>query len=220
MERLSSLQDFRCLALNFPWDLHPRLAHAVPIGTKTKTIALRLRNLVQLSLPSCAHKLPDADATRLNTFKKILTVLYFVFNVYAFGGGVMQGVMNYPAWKLIGAEEFPAFHQSIDSRIFVFFVPIFFLSVPISILMIWFGHPSISRRLIVLMALLNLSIFLVTIFLAIPIQDQLALGKSVEQIDALIFYDRYFRIVPGFCGVIVTSLMLYQVQNRPATSAS
>ncbi len=70
------------------------------------------------------------------------------------------------------------------------------------------------------MALLNLSIFLVTIFLAIPIQDHLALGKSVEQIDALIFYDRYFRIVPGFCGVIVTSLMLYQVQNRPATSAS
>ncbi|MEO8271282.1 MAG: hypothetical protein ABI557_16290, partial [Aureliella sp.] len=77
--------------------------------------------------------------------------------MYAFGGGVMQGVMNYPAWKLIGAEAFPAFHQSIDSRIFVFFVPVFFLSVPISILMIWFGNPSISRRLIVLMALLNLS---------------------------------------------------------------
>ena len=42
-ERLSSLQDFRCLALNFPWDLHPRLAHAVPIGTNAKTIAPRFR---------------------------------------------------------------------------------------------------------------------------------------------------------------------------------
>ncbi len=41
---LSSLQDFRCLALNYTWDLHPRLAHAVPIGTKAKTIAPRIRS--------------------------------------------------------------------------------------------------------------------------------------------------------------------------------
>jgi hypothetical protein len=62
-------------------------------------------------------------------FKNILTVFYFIFNTYTFGGGVMQGVMNYPAWKIIGATEFPAFHQSVDSRIFLFFVPIVFLSV-------------------------------------------------------------------------------------------
>ncbi len=31
------------LALSFTWDLHPRLAHAVPVGTKTKTIAPRFR---------------------------------------------------------------------------------------------------------------------------------------------------------------------------------
>ena len=42
-ERLSSLQDFRCSALSFTWDLHPRLSHAVPIGTKTKAIAPRFK---------------------------------------------------------------------------------------------------------------------------------------------------------------------------------
>ena len=36
---LSSLQDFHCGALYFTWDMHPRLAHAVPIGSKIKTIA-------------------------------------------------------------------------------------------------------------------------------------------------------------------------------------
>jgi hypothetical protein len=59
-------------------------------------------------------------------FKNTMTILYLMSSVYAFGGGIMQGVMNYPAWRIIGPTEFPAFHQSIDSRIFLFFVPIFF----------------------------------------------------------------------------------------------
>ncbi len=70
-------------------------------------------------------------------FRCVLTSLYFLTNVYAFGGGVMQGAMNYPAWKLSEPADFPAFHKSINWRIFLFFVPVFFLSVPISILMIW-----------------------------------------------------------------------------------
>ncbi len=40
--RLSSLQDFCRSALYFTWDWHPRLAPAVPIGTKTKTFAPRI----------------------------------------------------------------------------------------------------------------------------------------------------------------------------------
>ncbi len=147
-------------------------------------------------------------------FKNTLTVLYFMFNVYAFGGGVMQGVMNYPAWKIIGAAEFPAFHQSVDSRIFLFYVPIFFLSVPVSILMIWFGHPAISRRLLLAMAFINMFIFIVTITLAIPIQSQLAEMKSVELIDKLIFYDRYLRNCPGFIGMILNFVMLHQILRK------
>ncbi len=95
----------------------------------------------------------------------------------------MQGVMNYPAWKLIGPGDFPAFHQSIDGRIFLFFVPVFFLSVLISILMIWFGHPAISFKLRVFAALLTLVIFIATLALAIPIQEKLAVTKSAELID-------------------------------------
>jgi hypothetical protein len=146
--------------------------------------------------------------------KNILTVFYFIFNIYAFGGGVMQGVMNYPAWKIIGAAEFPAFHQSVDSRIFLFFVPIVFLSVPVSILMIWFGHPAISRKLLLAMAFINLFIFVVTVTLAIPIQVQLAQTKSIELIDKLIFYDRYLRIIPGLIGIILTFTMLHQILRK------
>ncbi|WP_425618485.1 hypothetical protein NA78x_002192 [Anatilimnocola sp. NA78] len=147
------------------------------------------------------------------TFRNALTSLYLLTSVYAFGGGVMQGVMNYPAWKLIGPAEFPAFHQSIDGRIFLFFVPVFFLSVPISILMIWFGHPAISRTLRVAAALLTLVIFVATLALAIPIQEKLAVTQSKELIDELILYDRYLRTIPGIFVMALNFAMLQQLMR-------
>lgn len=144
-------------------------------------------------------------------FRNTLTAFYFMASVYAFGGGVMQGVMNYPAWREVGSAEFPAFHQSVDSRIFLYFVPIFFLSVPASILMIWFGHPAISRRLIAAAAVLNLLILATTLGLAIPIQSQLAVEKSAELIDKLILYDRLLRTVPGMAVMVLNFVMLQQV---------
>ena len=71
-ERLSSLQDFRCWALYFTWDLHPRLAHAVPIGTKTKTIAPRFKEqksrktLRAICLDNPNGLTAQASALRLN----------------------------------------------------------------------------------------------------------------------------------------------------------
>ena len=133
--------------------------------------------------------------------------------MYAFGGGVMQGVMNYPAWKLIGPAEFPAFHQSIDGRIFLFFVPIFFLSVPLSVLMIWFGHPAISLKLRLAAALLTILIFIVTLALAIPIQEKLSVTQSTELIDELIWYDRYLRTIPGLVVMALNFTMLRQLMR-------
>ena len=125
----------------------------------------------------------------------------------------MQGVMNYPAWKLIGPAEFPAFHQSIDGRIFLFFVPVFFLSVPISVLMIWFGHTAIECRLRIVTALLTLVIFLATLALAIPIQEKLAVTQSTELIDELILYDRYLRTIPGMIVMALNFAMLQQLMR-------
>ena len=125
----------------------------------------------------------------------------------------MQGVMNYPAWKLIGPAEFPAFHQSIDGRIFLFFVPVFFLSVPISVLMIWFGHPAIERKLCMVAALLTLVIFFATLALAIPIQEKLAITQSTELIDKLILYDRYLRTIPGILVMVLNFGMLQQLMR-------
>lgn len=158
--------------------------------------------------------------TESSRFKNILTVLFFVSNIYSFGGGVMAGVICYRALHLIGAAEFIAFHQSYEGRVELFFVPVFFSSVVISILMIWFGHPAISRKLILAMAGINVFIFAVTAALCIPIHNQLELGKSIELIDKLVLYDNYLRNIPGLVGVLLNAAMLYQVLSSPQTDGA
>ena len=147
-------------------------------------------------------------------FENILTILYFLSTTYSFGGGVVEGVVNYPAWKIVNATDFIEYHQFVGSRLIIFFVSVFFLSVPISVLMIWFRHPAISRNLMLIAVVLNLFIFAVTITLAIPIQTHLAQGKSIELIDSLIFYDNYFRILPGLILMIINAFMLTQILRK------
>ena len=147
-------------------------------------------------------------------FRNILTVCYFVVSTVSFGGGTLQGIGNYAAWKLVGAQEFPAFHQAVDDRVFTFFVPIVFVSIPISILMIWFRHPAISRNLVIVAVLLNLFIFAVTVTLAIPIHAQLSQAKSAELIDKLVFYHNYLRTIPGLVLMFFNCLMLYEVVKK------
>jgi|SRR5215471_6320447 len=147
--------------------------------------------------------------------RQLLTILYFFLTIYSFSGGTVQGVANYSAWKLIGAEDFPTVHKFINARIFVFYVPFFFLSVLVNIALIWFHHPAISTTLIVIAAVLNLFIWVVTAVLAIPIHKQLDQAKSVELIDKLAAVHLYLRVIPGLILMIVSAVMMYQAFEVP-----
>jgi hypothetical protein len=61
----------------------------------------------------------------MNT-RNVLAIVYFVLTIYSFSGGLVHGVANYPAWKLIRAEDFPAVHKYVNSRIFAVYVPFLF----------------------------------------------------------------------------------------------
>src|SRR5713226_6803479 len=137
----------------------------------------------------------------------ILTVAYFVLAIYDFGGGVISGVLYYPSWKLVGAEDLPDVHKSVLSRIFVF-VPFVFLAVLVNLLLIWFHHPAMSTPLICIAAALHLFILVVSFTLFLPIHSQLDKAKSVELIDRLVAYDRYLRLVPGCIIMTATIVML------------
>jgi hypothetical protein len=143
--------------------------------------------------------------------RNVLTIVYFVLTIYSFSGGLAHGVANYSSWKLISAEDFPVVHKYVSRRLLAVYVPFFFLSVVANILLIWFHPPAISTMLVVIAAVLNLFIWVITMTLAIPIQKQLDQVKSTELIDRLVGVIRYLRIIPGSLVMIVTALMMYQV---------
>jgi len=115
---------------------------------------------------------------------------------------------------LIGATEFPAVHQAVASQTINLFLPFNLLSLPLNFGMIWFRHPAVNRKLVFLVALLNLFIFIVTITLAIPIQDQLDQHKSIALIDQLIWHHFYLRTLPGLIVLSAIIIILYQVISK------
>ena len=143
--------------------------------------------------------------------RNVLTVVYFVLAIYSFSGGLVNGVANFSSWKLISAEDFPVVHKYVTKRILAVYVPFFFLSIPVNIFLIWFHPPAISTMLVVIAAVLNLFIWVVTATLAIPIHKQLDQAKSTELIDRLVKVHLYLRVIPGSLAMIVTALMMYQV---------
>ena len=100
--------------------------------------------------------------------RELLTILYFFLTIYSFSGGAVQGIANYSSWKLVGAEEFPTVHKYVNRRIFLIYVPLFLLTVLINIVLIWFHPPAISTMLVVIAAVLNLFIWIITATMAIP----------------------------------------------------
>jgi hypothetical protein len=142
--------------------------------------------------------------------RECLTILYFFLTIYSFSAGAVQGIANYSAWKLIGAEDFPAVHQYISRRILRVYVPFFFLSVMANIVLIWFHHPAVSTTLIVIAAVVNLFIWIITATQAIPIHKQLDRAKSFKLIDRLVAVHLYLRLIPGVIVMIITAAMMYQ----------
>jgi hypothetical protein len=141
----------------------------------------------------------------------ILTVAYFVLVVYAFSGGLLLGITDYPLWKLISAEDFPAFHRSYVRRTSIFYVPFVFLGVLVNVVLIWFHHPAMSTPLIGIATVLYLFIVVVTATLVIPIHKQLDQAKSVELIDRIVSYHLYLRVIPGLIKMVAVIILLHQV---------
>lgn len=142
--------------------------------------------------------------------RELLTILFSFLTIYSFSAAAVHGIANYSAWKLIGPEDFPAVHKYVNRRIFIVYVPFFFLTVLVNIVLIWFHPPAVSTKLVVIAAVLNLFIWIITAALAIPIHKQLDQAKSGELIDRLVRVHLYLRVIPGLILMVVTGVMMHQ----------
>jgi hypothetical protein len=154
----------------------------------------------------------------MNRLPRVLASTYLLLSIYSIGGGVVEGFVYYPAWKVVGPAEFPGFHRSLSDRLIPSFVVPFFLSVLVNLLLVRYRPPELPRRLVLLALGLNVLIVAVTLALAIPIQTQLSVAQSVELIDRLIGYDLLLRLAPGLIVGGINWAMLYRTLGREAGS--
>lgn len=158
-------------------------------------------------------QLPVAETNprTISAFPTYLCLAYIILSLYAFGGGVVEGFVYYPAWKVVGAGEFPAFHRDMSSRLLPSFVAPFFLSVMLNGLLLRLRPAALPLPNVLLVFVLNALILIVTIGWAIPIQMQLSQAQSVEAIDRLIALDRPWRLLPGAVLTAINVGMLFRL---------
>ena len=133
--------------------------------------------------------------------------LFFALSFYGFGAGMMDSFAMYPTWRLVGPEEFAAFHNVAGTRIqIVFVLPLLIMTV-FTVLMLWHRPVAIPRRLVWIALICTIIPWLSSAFIQIPIQVALSKGKDEDLLEKLIITD-WIRVIPFFFQIITAFIML------------
>ncbi|MBC7851721.1 MAG: hypothetical protein H7Y31_18400 [Chitinophagaceae bacterium] len=154
---------------------------------------------------------------------KISTIVFSIYILLAFyvlGAGIVNSLVSYRTWRLVGENEFPKFHQLDSALIIPLFVIFFFLTFIPQILLFWFRPMFISKWLVWVAFLCNLICLISTIAIQIPIQKELDQRFSLELIDRLISTDMIYRRIPMALMAIVNFIMLYKVVKRSFSAST
>jgi hypothetical protein len=120
----------------------------------------------------------------------LLFLITFALVFYGLGASFVEGFVNYKTWHLIGPNEFQAYHQSLSRRIIPVMVIPIFLSVLLTILLIWIRPSAIPRWMLIVSAVLGLTGIISSVAIQIPIQTTLSnQGLNHELLEELIKTD-------------------------------
>jgi hypothetical protein len=152
--------------------------------------------------------------------KRLLFMFVFALMFYVGGASFIESFVNYPTWKLIGANEFQNYHNALSSLIIRLMVLPWLVEIVLTILLVWFRPPVIPPTAIVAALTLNLIALVSTIFIQIPIQTELGEnGLSLYAIDKLIETDP-IRWLALIIKAIVYLWMMSLVVKRLAAAAA
>jgi hypothetical protein len=142
---------------------------------------------------------------------------------YGVGASFVESFVNYPTWRLIGANEFRAYHQALGPRIIGYMVIPMLISTLLTILLLWFRPAPIPQWAIWLAVVLQLIVWVSTVAIQFPIQVQLSRdGLSLPLIERLIFTNWWLRKVPQIINAALflwlMSLLLRVNSKRSAAA--
>jgi hypothetical protein len=87
-----------------------------------------------------------------------LFLISFAAVFYGVGASFVESFVNYPTWRLIGANEFRAYHQALGPLIIGYMVIPMLITTILTILLLWFRPAPIPRWAIGLAVVLQLII--------------------------------------------------------------
>jgi hypothetical protein len=128
-----------------------------------------------------------------------LFLIAFALMFYGLGASFVESFVNYPTWRLIGANEFRTYHQTLGPLIIGFMVIPLVITTILTLLLVWFRPAPVPLWAIWLAIVLQLIPWVSTVAIQIPIQVQLSRdGLSLPLIDRLIFtncgYAKYRKL--------------------------
>lgn len=143
----------------------------------------------------------------------------FALVCYGTGAAIIESFVNYPSWRLIGPDEFVAYHQFISPRVLALLVAPLLLGTAFTTLMLW-SRPAAIPAWAVRVALAAQAVTWVsTVTIQVPIQIQLSrTGASGELIDRLIATNFWLRRIPYAICAGVFLWMAAQVMGHVATA--
>lgn len=133
-----------------------------------------------------------------------LFLFSFALVFYGMGASFVESFVNYPTWRLIGANEFRAYHQALGPLVIGYMVIPMLITTILTVLLLWFRPAPIPRWAIWLAVLLQLLIWVSTAAIQLPIQAQLSSdGLSLPLIERLIFTNWWLRKVPQIINALL-----------------
>jgi hypothetical protein len=150
-----------------------------------------------------------------------LFLITFALVFYGMGASFVESFVNYPTWRLIGANEFRTYHQAVGPLIIGYMVIPMVITTLLTVLLLWFRPAPLPQWAIWLAVVLQLIIWVATVAIQLPIQMQLSRnGLSLPLLDRLVFTNWWLRKVPqiinAFLFLWMMSLLLRVNSKRSA----
>ena len=146
--------------------------------------------------------------------KRQFFLAIFILVFYLVGASFVQSFVSYPAWRVVGVNEFNAYYQELSSRIIRIMVLPGVLEILLTAALFWFRPRGIPTWFVELALVFGLLRFVSTAVIQTRIREQLNSGVlSPDAITAMIYGD-YFTQASSIARALLFVWMMARVMNQ------
>lgn len=143
-------------------------------------------------------------------------ILALALIFYANGAAFLESFVNYPSWRLIGAQDFLGYHHFVAPRIIAFLVVPALAATALTIVMLWFRPAAIPLSTVWVAIALQAIVWVSTATIQIPIQVEFSsTGFSEEHLVRLMTSNFWLRRIP----LALTAALFLWMTHRVITTA-